>query len=206
MTDSTCSQALPRKPKRKRAGMSKRTRFDIFKRDDFTCQYCGRKPPTVLLQVDHIIPVSHQGKTEPENLITSCAECNIGKSANPLEQKLSPIMVSAEKEKEKFDQIKEYQAFLTEKAEVMNAWFKGISDEWMRQTGQDPNQWQVGSEKENAIRRFLKRIPAEEIMDAVRITLDRMRGQKDYQQFRYFCAVCWRKVSAFEGPQQEASK
>jgi len=58
----------------------KRIRFEIFKRDNFTCQYCGRKAPNVELQIDHIIPKSKGGKDIPENLITACWDCNIGKS------------------------------------------------------------------------------------------------------------------------------
>ena len=57
-------------------------RFEILKRDNFTCQYCGRSPRKddgVVLQVDHIIPRSKSGNDSKENLITSCIECNLGK-------------------------------------------------------------------------------------------------------------------------------
>jgi 5-methylcytosine-specific restriction endonuclease McrA len=59
-------------------------RFLVLKRDKFTCQYCGRKAPVVILQVDHIIPESKGGKTIIENLITACEECNRGKYNNLL--------------------------------------------------------------------------------------------------------------------------
>jgi 5-methylcytosine-specific restriction endonuclease McrA len=36
-----------------RTPISKSTRFDIFNRDAFTCQYCGRMPPVVMLEIDH---------------------------------------------------------------------------------------------------------------------------------------------------------
>lgn len=56
-------------------------RYDILKRDNFTCQICGRsKKDGVKLHVDHIIPVSRGGKTEPDNLRTLCQDCNLGKS------------------------------------------------------------------------------------------------------------------------------
>lgn len=54
-------------------------RHRIFTRDNFTCQYCGAKPPDVVLEVDHIIPKSHGGKTRLDNLITACFACNRGK-------------------------------------------------------------------------------------------------------------------------------
>ena len=59
---------------------SQKVRFDVFKRDNFTCQYCGRKSPEVILEADHIIPASDGGKADFDNLITSCRECNRGKS------------------------------------------------------------------------------------------------------------------------------
>jgi len=59
--------------------LSNKLRFNVLKRDNFTCQYCGRKPPEVILEVDHIIPISDGGETSLDNLITSCRECNRGK-------------------------------------------------------------------------------------------------------------------------------
>jgi hypothetical protein len=60
--------------------LSKKTRFEIFKRDGFTCQYCGQRPPEVVLEVDHIHPSSKGGSDDEINLITSCFDCNRGKS------------------------------------------------------------------------------------------------------------------------------
>jgi len=62
-------------------------RFEIFKRDNFICQYCGRKAPNVELQVDHIYPKSKGGISEKENYITACQHCNIGKGMDILEIK-----------------------------------------------------------------------------------------------------------------------
>jgi len=56
-------------------------RFDVFRRDRFTCQYCGRSSPSVVLHCDHVKPRSKQGETSMENLITACTDCNYGKRA-----------------------------------------------------------------------------------------------------------------------------
>lgn len=64
----------------KRTNLSKKIRFEVFKRDSFTCQYCGRKAPDIALQCDHVEPVSKGGTNDILNLLTSCVECNIGKS------------------------------------------------------------------------------------------------------------------------------
>ena len=52
----------------------------MFQRDKFTCQYCGKTTPEVILEVDHVTPKSKGGTDDFDNLITSCRECNRGKS------------------------------------------------------------------------------------------------------------------------------
>lgn len=66
------------KPKRKAIG--DKLRFEVFKRDQFKCQYCGKAAPDVILHVDHINPVSKGGDNDILNLVTSCMDCNSGKS------------------------------------------------------------------------------------------------------------------------------
>lgn len=66
--------------KDKNPGKKLRLRFKILARDNFTCQYCGRKAPDVILQVDHIHPKSKGGLNRAENYITSCRDCNLGKN------------------------------------------------------------------------------------------------------------------------------
>jgi len=67
-----------------RKAISKKLRFEVFKRDSFTCQYCGRSAPDVVLHVDHINPVAGGGGSDILNLITSCLDCNLGKGAREL--------------------------------------------------------------------------------------------------------------------------
>jgi 5-methylcytosine-specific restriction endonuclease McrA len=66
------------------ATISQRLRFEVFKRDKFTCQYCGQQAPDVILNCDHIKPLADGGETDLLNLITSCRACNGGKGAVPL--------------------------------------------------------------------------------------------------------------------------
>lgn len=67
-----------------RKAIGPRLRFEVFKRDKFTCQYCGSKAPDVVLQCDHISSVAGGGTNDILNLITSCSTCNGGKGAIPL--------------------------------------------------------------------------------------------------------------------------
>jgi hypothetical protein len=57
----------------------KKLRFQVLARDNFTCQYCGRKAPDVQLQVDHVKARKNGGTNEVDKLVTSCVDCNIGK-------------------------------------------------------------------------------------------------------------------------------
>lgn len=55
------------------------SRYNIFLRDNNTCQYCGRKLPRKELTIDHVIPKSRGGRTTWENVVTACVECNTRK-------------------------------------------------------------------------------------------------------------------------------
>lgn len=102
-----------------RIGLSKKIRFEVFKRDSFTCQYCGRSAPEVKLEVDHIKPVSKNGDNEITNLITSCKDCNAGKS----DRELSNDAVVA-KRKAQLDELQERR----EQIEMMMEWHNTLVD------------------------------------------------------------------------------
>ena len=52
------------------------TRFNVFLRDKFSCQYCGSKSE---LTFDHLLPRSKGGKTDWNNVVTACSSCNVKK-------------------------------------------------------------------------------------------------------------------------------
>ena len=54
------------------------TRFNLFLRDSFTCQYCGKRDHE--LTFDHVVPRSKGGKTRWDNVVAACTTCNIKKS------------------------------------------------------------------------------------------------------------------------------
>lgn len=55
------------------------TRFNVFLRDRFTCQYCGEALPAERLTFDHVIPRVRGGRTEWTNVVTACEPCNLSK-------------------------------------------------------------------------------------------------------------------------------
>ncbi len=64
------------------------TRFNLFLRDSFACQYCGRGED---LTFDHLNPRSRGGRTTWENIVTACARCNLAKGGRtPREASMHP--------------------------------------------------------------------------------------------------------------------
>jgi 5-methylcytosine-specific restriction endonuclease McrA len=57
----------------------KLSRRNIFERDHYTCQYCGRMPARSELSIDHVIPRSRGGTTTWGNVLLACTECNARK-------------------------------------------------------------------------------------------------------------------------------
>lgn len=103
----------------RRKPLSKKLRFEVFKRDSFKCQYCGESAPDVVLHIDHIQPVVSGGDNSITNLITSCLCCNLGKG----KQKLSDT-TAVKKQKKQLDDLNERRQQL----EMMVEWQKGLLD------------------------------------------------------------------------------
>ncbi len=62
------------------------SKYSIFKRDKYTCQYCGAQPGREHVTVDHVTPKSRGGKTTWENCVTSCEPCNANKASYTLDE------------------------------------------------------------------------------------------------------------------------
>jgi HNH endonuclease len=102
-----------------REPISKKLRFEIFKRDSFTCQYCGKKAPDVILHCDHIKPVAEGGTSDILNLLTSCVECNLGKAARTLAEHTTLT--------KQMDQLAELQT-RREQIEMLIEWREGLAN------------------------------------------------------------------------------
>lgn len=68
-----------RNTQRSRFGLTAKVRWQVLARDAFTCQYCGRRPTEVSLEIDHKISVADGGNDDLDNLLSSCTDCNRGK-------------------------------------------------------------------------------------------------------------------------------
>lgn len=103
----------------KKKQVSKKNRFEVFKRDSFTCQYCGKQAPAVVLHVDHIKPVASGGTNELMNLVCSCSDCNLGKG--PTELADNSIIAQ---QKEQLNELNEKRVQL----EMLIEWRESMKD------------------------------------------------------------------------------
>lgn len=62
------------------------SRHNVYRRDEYTCQYCGVRHAPARLSLDHVVPRAHGGRTEWTNIVTACVECNAIKAARTPEQ------------------------------------------------------------------------------------------------------------------------
>lgn len=153
-----------------RKAISKTLRFEVLKRDSFTCQYCGAKSPDVLLEIDHVIPVADDGDTNVLNLVTACAACNRGKR----DRKLSDSSVV---EKQRVA-LEDRQARL-EQLEMMVQWQRDMVDLNQYELSVVAQFWlekmypyQLIDAGLEQLQKWLKRYSVQEVLDAIRISAD----------------------------------
>lgn len=182
--------------KNKREGISKRIRFDVFKRDNFLCQYCGRTPPSVILEIDHIIPISKGGTHTDLNFITACFDCNRGKSNVSLGNVLEPLKAQIEKDKEKTEQIKEFNRYLLKKRKDQENSIKEIGLYWHNQFKEEKDVFIFGSARVPSIKTFLRFLTKPHLLEAIDIAFSRHfpKYNNDQKTFKYFCGICWKMI------------
>lgn len=146
-----------------RKGLSKKKRFEIFKRDGFKCQYCGRSAPDVILEVDHLLPVAEGGKNDDMNLITSCRDCNRGNGKRLLSE--SEVL---QKQKAELEELNEKR----EQMEMMIRWkteLRNIEAEQVEQINQlifALTGFELSDAGKMDVLKYLKRFTFQEIYDA----------------------------------------
>lgn len=170
-----------------RKALSKARRFAIFHRDGFTCQYCGKRPPAVVLEVDHIVPVSQEGSDDDHNLITSCFDCNRGKGAGVVEVGQIDVSERAAALVERLEQAKAYEALLAQERETLELATDAVAHVYEKAFPE----WTLTDTARGSIRDFLRKLPRGEVVDAMDMACARTSSGR---AFKYFCGVCWRKI------------
>ncbi len=170
--------------------VSKKQRFEVFKRDGFTCQYCGQRPPDIVLEVDHIDPRANGGSDIEINLITSCFDCNRGKA----HRKLGDVHPRPDADiqyleiQQEIAEAKRYLEASRIKESLETALQTRLCDVWCDSFDTDfvpiASQWKS----------WLGRFSAEEIENAIKITIplfQKKPGIQSYQLIKYVSGVLW---------------
>jgi hypothetical protein len=180
----------------KRKAISKKTRFEVFKRDGFVCQYCGAHPPSVILHVDHVNPVALGGINDMDNYITACEPCNLGKAARSLAEIPQSL-------KDKAAQIEEREAQIQGYQQVMNAKRLRLDDEAYEvcEVYERFNDGYTLSDSAMvSVRKFIDRLGMHAVIDAMESAYTRDSVRRN-GEFKYFCGICWNLIKAQEnGP------
>ena len=177
-----------------REPISKKLRFEIFKRDSFACQYCGKKAPEVVLQCDHIKPVADGGTNDILNLITSCVDCNFGKGAQQLsdDRVLSRQLEQLAELQVRREQIEMMIAWRDELARLSDATVESIALRIFEKTKFAPNNAGYAS-----VRKWMLRYSADEILLAADAAFDAYLEWEGDRSTEESWNVAFRKIPAF---------
>lgn len=172
--------------------VSKRLRYEILRRDNHTCRYCGESAPDVKLTIDHVVPVSLGGSDEPGNLVAACPDCNAGKAAsNPDAPLVADVSDKAIRWAAALARAVETES---EKLRIKSELAEYFEDEWyFRREIQKyemrgfllPEGW------EDTVWRFYQLGISGWLLDDA---IDIAHRSRASDKFRYFCGVCWAKV------------
>lgn len=172
--------------------VSKTLRYQVLRRDNFTCRYCGRGAPEVKLVVDHVVAEALGGRGEPSNLVTACADCNGGKSATPAD---AAVVAGVEDDALRWAQavsasadrmLADLRARQTDQAafeERWNGWAFGRGG-----TVPLPPDWRF------AVDRFTAAgLPLLALLESVDIAMSNQKVRHD-GRFRYLCGIAWARI------------
>lgn len=168
--------------------ISKKIRFEVFKRDGFQCAYCGKTPPEVALEIDHIEPKSKGGKDEIENYITACFDCNRGKRNIPLDKIPNKINDNLEILKAKEEQLKEYKKYILK-----------IRNRKKQDINKIENTFKIYFPQKcftdifkDSVKRFVENLDIYTNIDAMESACLKKDDPND--ALKYYCGICWNKI------------
>lgn len=171
--------------------VSKRLRYEVLRRDNHACKYCGAAAPDVTLTVDHVIPVTLGGSDDPSNLVAACKDCNAGKTSSPSD---AALVADVDARAVRWSQamqlaIEKRTADLAADRQRTDA-FDTAWSSWTADGGPIPREanWR------NSVLRFLAGGLSDQfLLDAVQTAMGNSRVRAS-ETWRYFCGICWREM------------
>ncbi|NKW26816.1 hypothetical protein GS942_16795 [Rhodococcus hoagii] len=179
--------------------VSKRLRYEILRRDNHACRYCGGAAPDVKLTVDHVVPTTLGGSDQPSNLVAACADCNSGKSATPPD---AAIVADVEKDAIRWATAMRRAAELERQKRANDDEFAGaFFQNMVAAFNEDRSRFELpaldpGGTEAMATTIVQFRDVGLDLADldfAIRKAMSNQRLSED-DIWRYFCGIAWRMV------------
>jgi hypothetical protein len=165
--------------------VTKRTRYEVLRRDEHTCRYCHATDQP--LTVDHVIPVALGGGDDPSNLVAACKDCNAGKSSSSPDGSL----VAEVKE----DALR--QAKMIEQAYAVLVERMGERDAYIEEWAESYTYTPLPADWRNTVGRWFEMgVPIDLIADAARIACSKPQTFRGDGRFAYMCGIVWNQVHA----------
>ncbi|AEK07836.1 HNH endonuclease [Mycobacterium phage Yoshi] len=163
--------------------VTKRLRYEILRRDNNTCRYCGGKSPDVTLTIDHVVPVSLGGSDDPSNLVAACKDCNAGKtSSNPD----APLVDTVSEDALRWAvAMRQAAAEIAEEDEKIERILDAVAEAW--KPFYKPSDWSA------SVVTFIKAGLSEADLLAMVDVAYRKRGISS-DRWSYFCGCCWSRL------------
>lgn len=182
--------------------ISKRLRFEILRRDNHACRYCGARAPEVQLVVDHVLPETLGGRSEPENLVTACEPCNNGKSSvAPDAPLVAEVKTDAMRWAAAMKRAAEVRRRLREEQDAYVNYFLALWGEWTYGPKKLPiplpDDWRASVERFHE-----NNLEPDDLDYAVRAAMA-AQGVRAENTFRYFCGVAWNVLRSINETAQE---
>lgn len=184
--------------------VSKRLRYEVLRRDNHTCRYCGATAPDVKLTVDHVTPQALGGSDDPSNLVTACEPCNNGKTSVPAD---APIVADVQQDALRWATAMEQAAALAHaKYEVRLDYrnvFREAWEEWTSGPERAQKPVPLDSNWETSLDNFYEAgLPDWELKEAVRAAMSHPKVTPA-NTFRYFAGICWTKIRQMQVTAQQ---
>ena len=177
-----------------RTAIPKRVRMEVFKRDEFTCQYCGATPPNVVLEIDHVLPIAKGGTNDELNLVTACEPCNSGKGAVLLTKVPESVAKRVEREREMQEQLAAYYEMVAKRKSQLQTRAIDIAyhlDLWDEDETM-PADWGKG------IMKFVERLSPKILNALIDNANDNLGGMCPERRFKFFAKSCWNVIRQME--------
>lgn len=172
--------------------VSKRLRYEILRRDNHACRYCGGTAPDVVLTVDHVIPTALGGSDQPDNLVAACQDCNAGKSASSPDASLvADVAADAMQYRKAIEYASKQVSRDVESLRSLYEAFDYAWADWKLPNGEEiprPPDW-----RESLRTLRSAGITGPIFADAVTKAMTKP-GIDHADIWRYFCGVCWRQA------------